>query len=800
MSAGTFRKQYEALAEFATSLGISFTTPDGSFNEKFCDLCRIIIIGLGGTFTPVQGTFTVRKAVYLRQVAIALGITTTEAGTSFRETFLKAAFSIWNDVNDGTAPDNGSSFDWRVYQYLNHAIGGPSGLNPLQYLYLEQNPEVIDKTSNALDADYVDANCTTWFGGGDYIEVSDLVGTESVVSSEGTSVPSVNVGGGRIDFTAGTCWNLILDSGHHFLLMEGAGTDFYNIGTGADGVAKSVTESTLWGTRQSDNAANAKRGFRRTYYSQISSRSSFVILGDSLTNQNGDGWEGGSSPNTRGYFNWMRGYMSNAVSLLSNEGVGGETTTGILARVGDVTSQSPDFCVVLAGVNDVFQDVAIATIKSNINAIDSELKAAGVVPIWLTTPRGTEAFYGASPEVRKDLQDEVNAHILTLDNSIDITTALEKTDESRTVKDGAVVDSIHWSERGAEVVGRIASSGVDSLVAQALHYFFGKDEAPNIHSNPEFDAAASGWSVTRCTKQVVTEDNKDKLLLTSTADDDFYSFYINNISDGKYAAGDTVQLMVDVEWDVTDLKDEVEFSQPIIWFWFRNADGSFDTQVQAMFLATADRRAGLDVYTNGRGIFYTPVVTVGANVDRIYTYVGWDEGRIGDTVKIHNITAFNTVPAEDQSQYPYIPALNGSIAADGNELTNLPCGEDRIWNNFEGSIQQKAANTEFLTNPFWSADGINYDKKGTADFLSHKNFDNNVVINRPNSWSIKEILTWDITKNWTPSEYIRMVNWLAAQGSVQENLVPYEVASGGIGPSGTWLEGSPDGTIILINP
>jgi len=59
------------------------------------------------------------------------------------------------------------------------------------------------------------------FGGTEYATNGNLVGTETVVSSEGTSTPTISAG--RIDFTAGTCWNLLLSNGSHYAGSEEAG-------------------------------------------------------------------------------------------------------------------------------------------------------------------------------------------------------------------------------------------------------------------------------------------------------------------------------------------------------------------------------------------------------------------------------------------------------------------------------------------------------------------------------------------------------------------------------------------------
>lgn len=57
----------------------------------------------------------------------------------------------------------------------------------------------------------VDSPCLTFNGTDQSISVSSLTGSETVVSSGGTSTPSISAG--QIDFTAGTCWDLRLSNG-----------------------------------------------------------------------------------------------------------------------------------------------------------------------------------------------------------------------------------------------------------------------------------------------------------------------------------------------------------------------------------------------------------------------------------------------------------------------------------------------------------------------------------------------------------------------------------------------------------
>ena len=75
----------------------------------------------------------------------------------------------------------------------------------------------------------------------DYIAVASLTGSETVVSSSGTSTPSIAAG--RINFTAGTVWDITLSNGSQYLCNEESGSTAYDIGDNA--AHGTITNATL---------------------------------------------------------------------------------------------------------------------------------------------------------------------------------------------------------------------------------------------------------------------------------------------------------------------------------------------------------------------------------------------------------------------------------------------------------------------------------------------------------------------------------------------------------------------------
>jgi len=140
-----------------------------------------------------------------------------------------------------------------------------------------------------------------------------------------------------------------------------------------------------------------------------------------------------------------------------------------------------------------------------------------------------------------------------------------------------------------------------------------------------------------------------------------------------------------------------------------------------------------------------------------------------------------TLTSVDFLQFPALE--DGSDDVAGLGITNKPCGDTRIHNNGEFKIQQDEA--ALNTNPFWYSSG--FLKKSASDLYTHLNWDNNVIINGTDFCDIKDVATWPIDYEWTPTAYEKMIAWLTAHGSTVGNLVPVEVTAGtGIGPNLDW--------------
>jgi lysophospholipase L1-like esterase len=105
-------------------------------------------------------------------------------------------------------------------------------------------------------------------------------------------------------------------------------------------------------------------------------------LGDSIT-----AGSGGLSAGT-GYYWFLSIISGGRVRYAGFTGYPGNTSAQILTHVPDVLSQTPkpQWCIVLAGTNDVGQNVALGTTIANLRAIYDQLLAGGVTPVPATIP------------------------------------------------------------------------------------------------------------------------------------------------------------------------------------------------------------------------------------------------------------------------------------------------------------------------------------------------------------------------------------------------------------------------------
>lgn len=116
----------------------------------------------------------------------------------------------------------------------------------------------------------------------------------------------------------------------------------------------------------------------------------WVFLGDSITaggTQNSTNYQSNSWPL------WASLFSAGRIWMVRNAGIGGNTTTAMLARFdSDVTPYKPNVVCLMAGTNDVSQNVTTATFQSNVRAIHAKCREIGAALVLSTiTPTSDTA-------------------------------------------------------------------------------------------------------------------------------------------------------------------------------------------------------------------------------------------------------------------------------------------------------------------------------------------------------------------------------------------------------------------------
>jgi acyl-CoA thioesterase I len=101
--------------------------------------------------------------------------------------------------------------------------------------------------------------------------------------------------------------------------------------------------------------------------------------------------------------------VSGYFPAMINGGIGGETTTGALARLADTLTLNPDYHFIILGygTNDsANSQIPLATFKSNLQTMVDQVKAAGREPVIPHIPVSEDGQHAAIPEYNTAI-DEV---------------------------------------------------------------------------------------------------------------------------------------------------------------------------------------------------------------------------------------------------------------------------------------------------------------------------------------------------------------------------------------------------------
>jgi len=163
-----------------------------------------------------------------------------------------------------------------------------------------------------------------------------------------------------------------------------------------------------------------------------------------------------------------------------NSGVGSETTSLALARLGKVIALKPRVVAIMYGANDSYVDrgkkesrLTPEAFEANLRKIVAELKAAGIAPILMTSPRQGDKHplngAGEHPNVRLEAYMKLTRKVAedTKTPLVDHYAAWEKINAAGTNISDWTTDHIHLNTRGNREVEEALLPAVLRVVSKA---------------------------------------------------------------------------------------------------------------------------------------------------------------------------------------------------------------------------------------------------------------------------------------------------------------------------------------------
>lgn len=246
------------------------------------------------------------------------------------------------------------------------------------------------------------------------------------------------------------------------------------------------TEEVTWLTQEANALFSDDGVFSATYARNIPN--TMVVAGDSITNS--DGFHG-----NRTFWAYAQNYLNQRLNIISNAGVGGNTSTQLLARWDtDVTALAPAWVHIMIGRNDlVGTDAAVMTtlITGNIQSMLTKAFNAGIRVVVGTILPST-----GFNAVQNDALGRVNRWIRNLawtQNVIVVDYNSVITDPATGAPVTAMLtDGTHPGVKGGALMGKLLAAALDTRLLPTTVLLNSEVDPGNLLLTGRFTAGGAG--------------------------------------------------------------------------------------------------------------------------------------------------------------------------------------------------------------------------------------------------------------------------------------------------------------------
>lgn len=323
----------------------------------------------------------------------------------------------------------------------------------------------------------------------------------------------------------------------------------------------------------------------------------YAILGDSFASNAGSSAAAQPCNSSCGsaisgnYFTWADLYMASRIyrnpnttsaGLVTNCGISGATSAGILANVSCVLAVKPDLVIMESGTNDAVASIACATTTANNRAMYAQLASAGIFVIKAgVIPRSGGSAYTTAQanlaqcynEYDRRYQEEVGSQgFLFVD--LDPVVIDPASPTTWSIRSNFLIDGVHPSTNGGSVMGLTIAQAVNQLISPWRAPVMTNGDVFDATNNPVGNLVSNGvftgtggssfngcsgvvptgyfWGATAttggatCVASATTlADGRPALVLTisgaSTGSNNKVVLRTNNITAANVVSGDTIE-------------------------------------------------------------------------------------------------------------------------------------------------------------------------------------------------------------------------------------------------------------------
>lgn len=361
----------------------------------------------------------------------------------------------------------------------------------------------------------------------------------------------------------------------------------------------------------------------------LSPQNTVILFGDSITGANGtDSLFSGNGTNlsytSDGWFNWANVMLGHRFKLLSNKGIGGNTTTQMLARIQtDIINftPKPGYVIVQGGGNDVNADTSFTTITSNLKTIYTKLNSVGIKVIATTILPTVYANTTARKRVLNSVNRWIKEYAFNNPNLIvvDFNSAIVDISTGDPIT-GLTADGTHPNATGAFKIATVLYNTLKDKITNLPLLLNTNGDPDNLLTNGMLtgntNGLATGWVISgggvSTPTKIVRTDGTDWQQVSCTSG--INRLFVQNTNVGvDWKAGDSVYAQCEFELD-NNLVGNTDFHLQLdCWNGLGSTQDLPSITYHHNFYMTS-------------GVFRTPPIVIPAGTARLQFFVGFMSG------------------------------------------------------------------------------------------------------------------------------------------------------------------------------